>query len=537
MDKRFNDIPKPKYVPLEKLIGSREHKMHSNGDHRSPAERADTSGNLQIPYDDFVFEVGSPVGVMLPPDLRLGSNAGGGMAYGVVRWAGYINDEPMLGLEMDEDAFNGGYLNDVFYFECEPGKGFFARPEQCVPDERIQQMTLMDESPHDDHALTVAHDSLPGDFPPLFNVVNSKDLSLLVGRCKGIQGHHNSCYLDATLFAMFTTTSVFDFILDRPREEGDIPEYEEVTRVLKEDIVNSLRVHRFVGAAQVMKLRELLDKLGSVSGLTCEEKDPEEFLNCLTQMLQVEPFLHLSSGQSAHLYQMFVEKDEDLGLPWFQQILEQSFFQQELKLQQMPSVFIVQMPRFGRQFKVYPRVLPSFQLDMTDLLMNSPRPCHICASLAHLECISCYQQTKSIEKSTFCDACYNRKHLRLSSHQASSKRLTVSAGFQDFSSTKHLPRQTMELFALLCIETSHYVAFVKCGQQSNSPWVFFDSMADRQGQNNIPEVVNCDEIYEWLHPEKLVAHPDDRSLPPLVKKIVSDAYMCFYRSNSVAMYN
>ena len=148
------------------------------------------------------------------------------MAYGVVRWAGYINDEPMLGLEMDEDAFNGGYLNDVFYFECEPGKGFFARPEQCVPDERIQQMTLMDESPHDDHALvsrtgnsevvqrtsnperlgstffvrierliqmffyavqTVAYDSLPGDFPPLFSVVNSKDLSLLVGRCKGIQ--------------------------------------------------------------------------------------------------------------------------------------------------------------------------------------------------------------------------------------------------------------------------------------------------------------------------------------------------------------
>lgn len=57
---------------------------------------------------------------------------------------------------------------------------------------------------------------------------------------------------------------------------------------MKEDIVNCLRAHRFVGAAQVMKLRELLDKLGSVSGLTCEEKDPEEFLNCLTQMLQVQ---------------------------------------------------------------------------------------------------------------------------------------------------------------------------------------------------------------------------------------------------------
>lgn len=67
---------------------------------------------------------------------------------------------------------------------------------------------------------------------------------------------------------------------------------------------------------------------------------------------KVEPFLQLSSGQSAHLYQLFVEKDDGLGIPWFQQILEQSFFHQDLKLRQLPSVFIVQMPRFGRQFKV-----------------------------------------------------------------------------------------------------------------------------------------------------------------------------------------
>ena len=30
-EKRFNDSSKIRYVPLEKLIGSREHKMHSNG--------------------------------------------------------------------------------------------------------------------------------------------------------------------------------------------------------------------------------------------------------------------------------------------------------------------------------------------------------------------------------------------------------------------------------------------------------------------------------------------------------------------------
>ena len=38
----------------------------------------------------------------------------------------------------------------------------------------------------------------------------------------------------------------------------------------------------------------------------------------------------------------------------------------------------------------------------------------------------------------------------------------------------------MELFAVLCIETSHYVAFVKYGA-ADSAWLFFDSMADRDG--------------------------------------------------------
>lgn len=43
-----------------------------------------------------------------------------------------------------------------------------------------------------------------------------------------------------------------------------------------------------------------------------------------------------------------------------------------------------------------------------------------------------------------------------------------------------IPCQKMELFAVLCIETSHYVAFVKYGK-GDSAWLFFDSMADRDG--------------------------------------------------------
>ena len=39
----------------------------------------------------------------------------------------------------------------------------------------------------------------------------------------------------------------------------------------------------------------------------------------------------------------------------------------------------------------------------------------------------------------------------------------------------------MELVAVVCIETSHYVSFVRCGDTPQSPWCFFDSMADRKG--------------------------------------------------------
>ena len=41
---------------------------------------------------------------------------------------------------------------------------------------------------------------------------------------------------------------------------------------------------------------------------------------------------------------------------------------------------------------------------------------------------------------------------------------------------------TLRLFAVLCIDTSHYVAFTSTNaHDDNAQWVMFDSMADRQG--------------------------------------------------------
>lgn len=60
-----------------------------------------------------------------------------------------------------------------------------------------------------------------------------EDVEAVCGKFRGIQGHHNSCYLDATLFAMFTYTSVFDSLLYRPKSDNDIPLYEEVSIISK----------------------------------------------------------------------------------------------------------------------------------------------------------------------------------------------------------------------------------------------------------------------------------------------------------------
>ena len=117
----------------------------------------------------------------------------------------------------------------------------------------------------------------------------------------------------------------------------------------------------YVRADRVMELRELLDVLGSVSGLTCEEKgagdflqpfcvahvfhlvkcgyyllDPEEFLNSLLQqILKAKPLLQLSSGQESYYYQLFVEKDEKINLPTAQYLLEQSLHNSNVKLKEV----------------------------------------------------------------------------------------------------------------------------------------------------------------------------------------------------------
>lgn len=87
------------------------------------------------------------------------------------------------------------------------------------------------------------------------------------------------------------------------------------------------------------------------------------------------------------------------------------------------------MPRFGRQFKVYDRILPSQILDVTDViedgkkkvrmamqkcqlfLLLAPRQCIVCGKLAGWECTECFgDHGAGLDSTAFCETCLTRVH-------------------------------------------------------------------------------------------------------------------------------
>ncbi len=62
--------------------------------------------------------------------------------------------------------------------------------------------------------------------------------SRYIGNEHGIQGHHNSCYLDATVFGLFALSDSFDMmLLEEPQTEIG----RKIKYILWKGIVNPLR--------------------------------------------------------------------------------------------------------------------------------------------------------------------------------------------------------------------------------------------------------------------------------------------------------
>ncbi|XP_068684418.1 ubiquitin carboxyl-terminal hydrolase CYLD-like isoform X2 [Montipora foliosa] len=488
------------------------------------------------------YEVGTMVEVPMAEGLP---------RYGVIKWIGYLpqmKDKLVVGLELEEEqaACSDGVFHSTRYFTCPAGRGFFTLLNHCRQDSRFTPNSPASENISSGKAFG----SLPS---PVVEGITEPPVSLedtYCGNMRGLQGHHNSCYLDATLYSMFAFSCVFDTLLHRRRKDADLQEYDEVQRVLRESIVNPLRLHGFVRADRVLQLRELLDKLSSTAGLINEEKDPEEFLNSLLQqVLKADPFLHLKSrdvrkkdGEGAYFYQIITDKDDSVKLAQVQQLLEQSFFSADIILAELPSCLILQMPRFGSKYKMYDMILPNLELDVSRIVESVPRECMLCGdAVATFECKRCSPKRMFGEDddgiASYCSDCNVKVHSRKrADHEI--KPLLVPRQFD----TKNVPdKQKMELFAVVCIETSHYVAFVKCGTKPDSPWCFFDSMADRKGEKNgynIPAVTRCPEALEWLSkdPKDIIAAKEKGEIPDKVRRLLGDGYLCMYQNLDMTMY-
>ncbi|XP_036201218.1 ubiquitin carboxyl-terminal hydrolase CYLD isoform X2 [Myotis myotis] len=320
--------------------------------------------------------------------------------YGVIRWIGQPPglSDVLAGLELEDECTGctDGTFRGTRYFTCALKKALFVKLKSCRPDSRFASLQPVSNQIERCNSLAFGgylSEVVEENTPPR---MEKEGLEIMMGKKKGIQGHYNSCYLDSTLFCLFAFSSVLDTVLLRPKDKDDVEYYSETQELLRTEIVNPLRIYGYVCATKIMKLRKILEKVGAASGFTSEEKDPEEFLNILFHhILRVEPLLKIRSAgqkvQDCYFYQIFMEKNEKVGVPTIQQLLEWSFINSSLKFAEAPSCLIIQMPRFGKDFKLFKKIFPSLELNITDLLEDTPRQCRICGGLAVYECRECYE--------------------------------------------------------------------------------------------------------------------------------------------------
>ncbi|XP_029356776.1 ubiquitin carboxyl-terminal hydrolase CYLD isoform X2 [Echeneis naucrates] len=414
-----------------------------------------------------------------------------GNSYGTIRWIGTVKDseKTMAGLELEEDwGVSDGTFKEERFFTCPPKRALFVRLSSLRPDSRF--LPNNSEGMPKQQNTESETDQTLGMLETVPPITPEQVKLILIGRMKGIQGHCNSCYMDAALFSLFSCSSVLDSMLFKSTSPQDAP----IQNTLLTDIVNPLR--------------------SSAHGKV----------------------------QDSYCYQIFLDQTHSLVLPTVQQLLEHSFHSAELKLAEVPSCLILQMPRFGKKFKMFDKIVPSLELDITDLLTEGPQQCILCGELALKQCTDCFKDPVFSQTGfkVFCNDCSSKVHShpqRLSHHIDD---LNVPKGYQYHGkSHTQMMRDKMELFAVLCIETSHYVSFVKYGPESED-WIFFDSMADRQGERdgfNIPEVLACPEVgaYLKMSPAEL-ANQVPRDMKGVARRLFCDAYMYLYQSNSMCLY-
>ena len=461
-----------------------------------------------------------------------------------------VNIDKQLFKKIDENKF----CVDEIFLECVQSTTKGNKTHKSIEGKNTEQ-DVDDESIEADVLVPDTEDRKPKPF------VNRKTH---LGRFKGIQGHNNSCYMDSLLYSLFLFNDSLDQIFEFKHDDELI--HMEMKNQFRRLIVNPLRSDNcFVKQEHVMHLREMLEPY--LPGVSKDEKDAEELLSVLFSNNFAgkdgyPPLLHLNNvllkeDQHLFVYQIFVEAESDeeffkmqKSIPHVADILAQSFVLQGQFLKENPQTFLVQLPRFGKE-KLFPGVYLPAELDISEISAHGEPVCCICEDRAVWRCRECTFK-KSSEKFvresgngkfsiiTFCQACFELCHKTKQNHQTEVLQLSKPSYFSKSSSLYSLE-------AVICIETSHYVSFVRAKKERAEKefcWLFFDSMADREenkasaAEHNVPMVKMAANIGNHLNkldcqsPEQRYEYVTSCSYTKEnehFKRLVQDAYICVYK--------
>ena len=201
---------------------------------------------------------------------------------------------------------------------------------------------------------------------------------------------------------------------------------------------------------------------------------------------------------------MFDANPQKLPQTSIASIFRNSLIEIRAKLASIPSALILLAPRHSRSQRSYRYIIPDRQIILD----------HNTVQFVCLECNKTNDDSEPWREFYFCPQCFSQDSRSEPTLSTNTTVICYCGGCierihqaeRPEVRCKHVPKRMKEvqfklnLFAVLCIETSHYVAFVKCHKQDGQhEWVFFDSMSDRvQNEKNIPCVSRLPNFDKWI---------------------------------------
>jgi hypothetical protein len=185
-------------------------------------------------------------------------------------------------------------------------------------------------------------------------------------------------------------------------------------------------------------------------------------------------------------------------------IFRNSLVEIQVKLATIPPVLVLMAPRHSRSERSYRYIIPDREIILDHKIVQ-------------LVCVKCKKPNHDSEQARefyFCEQCFSNDSSLLSAPQTDATAICYCDGclvklhkcLPEKDILDHRPIRMKEvtnklnLFAVLCIEMCHYVAFVKCHKPDQQhEWLFFDSMSDRvQNEKNIPCVSRLPNFDRWI---------------------------------------